>query len=85
VVFPQIRRHGIIDFVDTNEALKYSEQQISSLIDKYRRDSIAVLASPKLSNEELYLLQKFTRIGLKNNNISSFSNLVYEAKPDNLD
>ncbi len=28
VVFPQIRRHGIIDFVDTNEALKYSEQQI---------------------------------------------------------
>jgi len=85
VVFPQIRRHGIIDFVDTNEGLKYSEQQISSLIDKYGKDSIAVLASPKLSNEELYLLQKFTRIGLKNNNISSFSNLVYEAKPDNLD
>lgn len=77
VLFPQIRRHGIIDFVDTNEALKYSEKKIKELTEKYGADSVAVLASPKLSNEELYLLQKFTRAGLKNNNISSFSNLVY--------
>ena len=85
VVYPQIRKHGIIDFVNTTEAIKYSEKQIRALIEKYGRDSIAVFASPKLSNEELYLLQKFTRIGLKNNNISSFSNLVFDTEQGCLD
>ena len=42
-------------------------------------------ASPKLTNEELYLLQKFVRAGLKTNNIGSFSNLVNGAGQDALD
>ena len=79
IVFPQIRRNGLIDYTDTNYAIKYSERQITSLIEKYGNDSIAVFASPRLSNEELYLLQKFARVGLKNNNISSFSNLMDRA------
>ena len=85
IVYPQIRQHGIFDFVNIKDAIKYSEKQIKSIIEKYGSDSIAVFASPKLSNEELYLLQKFTRTGLKNNNISSFSNLVYETEQESTD
>jgi formate dehydrogenase major subunit len=80
LVFPQIRKNGIINYTDLDSAIKYSEKQINSLIEKYGNDSVAVLASPRLSNEELYLLQKFVRTGLKNNNISSFTHLT--NKPD---
>lgn len=76
LVFPQIRKNGIIEFTDTTQAIKYTEKQVRSLIEKYGPESIAVFTSPRLSNEELYLLQKFTRTGLKNNNISSFYNLI---------
>ncbi|HEY6907633.1 MAG TPA: molybdopterin-dependent oxidoreductase, partial [Ignavibacteriaceae bacterium] len=82
VLFPQIRRNGIIEFTDMANAIKYSERQIRTLIDKYGPESIAVFVSPRLSNEEIYLLQKFSRTGLNNNNISSFSGLIGKKEGD---
>ena len=70
-----IRRDGLVHEVEINEAVIHSEKKIKEIIEKHGQDSVAVFASPRLSNEELYLLQKFSRVGLKNNNISSFSNL----------
>ena len=64
-----------------DKALDAASIKIKEVIDKYGSDSVAVFASPKMSNEELYLLQKFTRTGLKNNNIDSLSNLG--SKTDN--
>jgi len=80
-----IRRDNLLHEVGIDEAIIYSEKKIKSIINKYGADSVAVFASPNLSNEELYLLQKFTRVGLKNNNISSFSNLFQNKELDALD
>ena len=82
---PIIRRDGLVHDVNIDEAIIYTEKRIREIIAKYGQDSVAVFASPNLSNEELYLLQKFTRVGLKNNNIGSFSNLFQDKNLDALD
>lgn len=82
---PIIRREGLVYEVNIDEAINYSQRKIKNIINKYGQNSIAVFASPKLSNEELYLLQKFTRAGLRNNNISSFSNLFQNKELNALD
>jgi formate dehydrogenase major subunit len=76
VLNPKIRRHGIIDNVTLNEALNYTAKKIKGIIELYGRKSVAVLGSPRLSNEELYLIQKFARTGIKNNQVSSFTDLI---------
>jgi formate dehydrogenase major subunit len=70
---------------ETNHALTYGSQKIMELIAKYGNDAVAVFASPKLSNEELYLIQKFARVGIKTNNISSFTNIELENEISGLD
>ncbi len=47
--------------------------------------SVAVFGSPKLTNEEAYMLQKFARAGLRTNSIGSFTNLVSGVGPGGLD
>ncbi|MEW6509195.1 MAG: molybdopterin-dependent oxidoreductase [Bacteroidota bacterium] len=85
ILNPSIRKHGLIYNVKIDEALHYAASKLKSIMNEYGNDSVALLASPKLSNEELYLLQKFTRAGLNNNNISSFSNLLYGIEQNSLD
>ncbi len=80
-----IKKENNLENVSLNEALNYSVTKIKNIIEKYGKDSVAVVTSPKLSNEENYLLQKFARVGLKNNNIFSFSNLSDLKKLSSLD
>ncbi len=82
---PMIRRNGKLVETDIDQAIDYAYEKISAISKQYGNESVAVLASPKMSNEELYLLQKFTRTGLKNNNISSFSNMMYDSEVGVLD
>jgi formate dehydrogenase major subunit len=77
LTYPVIQSNETKKNVDWPEAIDYSSDKIKKIIEKYGPDSVAVFASPKLSNEELYLLQKLARVGFKNNNISSFSHLLY--------
>ncbi len=56
-------------------ALSVAEIKIKEIIAAHGADSVAVFASPLMSNEELYILQKFARVGLKNNNIASITDL----------
>ena len=85
VLDPVVRRNGITQNMKVDEAISYVEKKLKSIIKDYGNDAVAVFASPKLSNEELYLLQKFTRIGLKNNNIASLNNLFYGLEQNSLD
>lgn len=82
---PIIRHDGLVHEIKIDEAIIYANKKIRDIIQKYGQNSVAVFASPSLSNEELYLIQKFTRIGLKNNNIASFSNLFQKKELDTLD
>ena len=50
-------------------------QLIYSQIKQNRPEETAVFAGGKLSNEELYLIQKWTRIGIKTNALTSFEYL----------
>lgn len=61
--------------ISFNEAYKI----ICGKIKAVKPDENAVFAGARLSNEELYLLQKFTRAALKTNNITSFH---YEGRGD---
>ena len=45
---------------------------IKTKIESVQPDENAVFAGARLSNEEMYLIQKFARAGVKTNNISSF-------------
>jgi len=74
---PMIKKNGVSKDVEWNEALEFTVKRVKETIEKYGKDSVAVFASPKMSNEELYLLQKLTRTSLGNNNISSLSNMLY--------
>ena len=50
-------------------------QQIRSHIQQHQPEETAVFAGGKLSNEELYLIQIWTRIGIKTNALASFEYL----------
>jgi len=68
-----------------DKALKLTTERIKKIIHTYGPDSIAIFGSPRMTNEELYLLQKFARAGLKTNNIHNFTHLLNGIELDSLD
>ena len=54
-----IRKRGIQVEASWDDALNTATAKIKSIIDTYGPDSVAVFGSPRMTNEELYLLQKF--------------------------
>ncbi len=77
---PTITKNGQHVAASLDESLVYSAKKIQEIIDQHGPDSVAVFASPKMSNEELYLLQKMARKGIKTNQVSSFSNLLNDVE-----
>src|SRR5206468_2216611 len=61
---PLVRRDGRLAPATWDEALDL----VASKLDEHR-GAVGVVTSPKLTNEENYLLQKVTRLGLGTNNI----------------
>ncbi|MDQ1354604.1 MAG: formate dehydrogenase alpha subunit, partial [Acidobacteriota bacterium] len=82
---PLLREKDTFNEVSWDKALEYTAQKIKEIIAKYGPEAVALFGSPKMSNQELYLLQKFARSILKTNNIDSFSNLFYGVDLDSLD
>jgi formate dehydrogenase major subunit len=82
---PMIKRRGEWHEATWDEALNLTAKRLAAINNNSGADSIAAFASPKLTNEELYLLQKFVRAGLRTNNIGSFTNLINGAEQDGLD
>ena len=58
-----------------NEALDLVARKLTQIKEKYGADSIGVLSSAKCTNEENYLLQKFTRAAIGTNNIDHCARL----------
>ncbi len=61
---PLVRRDGQLVPATWDEALDLVAERLAA-----NKDATGVLASPKLTNEENYLLQKVARVGLGTNNI----------------
>jgi predicted molibdopterin-dependent oxidoreductase YjgC len=70
---PMIRKNGNLIPVSWDEAITYIAEKLKD----YPGEEIGVIASPFLTNESAYLLQKFARVVLQTNNIdSTTSNFV---------
>jgi formate dehydrogenase (coenzyme F420) alpha subunit len=67
--FPMIRKNGQLQEVSWPEAYDYIASRLNEIREKNGPDSIAILNSPRCSNEESYLLQKFARTIIKTNNV----------------
>ncbi len=80
-----IRKNGITQQVEHGKAIEHAVKRIKGIIEQYGPQSVALFCSPKLPNEQLYLLQKFGRCGLRTNNIASIDTLVNETTLDDLD
>ncbi len=75
---PLIRENGQLTETTWEDALVHITKKFKSLKARFGGESLAVLANPRYTNEESYLIQKFARATLGTNNISSVS------EPDNL-
>lgn len=69
---PLMKKNGKLEEAEWEDALK----AIIENLKKYDADEIAFLASPRMSNEELYLLNQLAIKGFDTQNISSFSYLL---------
>jgi predicted molibdopterin-dependent oxidoreductase YjgC len=72
---PQIRKNGKLVEASWDEALALVAEKLSAVKAESGPDSIAVLASAKCTNEENYLLQKFTRAVIGTNNVDHCARL----------
>jgi predicted molibdopterin-dependent oxidoreductase YjgC len=72
---PFMRKGGTLEPSSWNEALDLAARRLKEIKEKYGPDSIGVLTSAKCTNEENYLLQKFTRAALGTNNVDHCARL----------
>lgn len=72
---PLVRENGEFREVEWGEALETVARRLSEIKDERGPDAIGVLASARCTNEENYLLQKFTRGVLGTNNIDHCARL----------
>ncbi len=72
---PMIRRNGGLETATWDEALGLVTERLNAIKSEFGPDAIGVLSSAKCTNEENYLLQKFTRAVLGTNNIDHCARL----------
>jgi len=64
---PMVRKNGKLVPVNWDEAISYTTEKLKG----FNSDEIGIITSPNLTNESAYVLQKFTRVALKTNNIDT--------------
>jgi formate dehydrogenase major subunit len=70
---PLIKRDGALVKASWDEAIALAGKGLKQIRDKIGSDGLAVLSSPKLTNEESYLVQKLARVVLRTNNVGSLA------------
>jgi len=81
---PLVREEGALREASWDEALEVVAGGLARLKSEHGGDSLAVLGSPKCTNEENYLLQRFSRTVLGTNNIDNGSRLYNAASREGL-
>ena len=67
---PLVRRNGRLEQASWEEAVAAAAQGLA----QHKGVEFALIASPRNTNEELYLAQKFARVAMQSNNVDSASN-----------
>lgn len=76
---PLIRKKGKLEQSTWSEALTLVADKLKEIRDKHGGTAIAGIASPRCTNEENYVFQKFMRMACKTNNIDSISRIGFAA------
>ena len=76
---PLIRQNGRLTPATWEEAFELIGKRFRAICDKEGGDAIGVVGSTRTTNEENYLLQKFTRLVLGTNNIDHHRTADYPA------
>jgi formate dehydrogenase major subunit len=84
-IHPMVRKDGKLRSASWDEAFEAVKLGLEKVTADHSSDHILVAASPKLTNEELYLAGKLARAAIKTNNITSFHRMVNEADYHALD
>jgi len=66
---PLLRKNGQLQEVSWDEALGFVAGKMKAIRDEHGPDALGFLNSPRCSNEESYLLQKFARAVIGTNNV----------------
>jgi predicted molibdopterin-dependent oxidoreductase YjgC len=72
---PMIKKDGGLQEATWDEAIKTAADGLKAVINNHGPDSVAVLASAKITNEENYLAQKFARAVVGTNNVDHCARL----------
>jgi predicted molibdopterin-dependent oxidoreductase YjgC len=72
---PLMRQNGEFAPVSWDQAMDAAATGLKKVLEKYGPDAVAVLASAKVTNEENYLIQKFTRAAIGTNNVDHCARL----------
>lgn len=68
---PLLRQNGELKPVPWNQAIDFVAKKLQTIIDEAGPESVAGLASPRLTNEDCYAFQKFFRGVIGTNNVDS--------------
>ncbi len=82
---PMVKKAGKLVPVSWDEAFLAVEAGLRRILEDHTPDQILVSASPKLTNEELYLTGRMARAALGTNNIHSFYKMLSGADYHALD
>jgi len=72
---PLVRKNGQQVQATWDEALDAAAQGLRRIVDQHGPDAVAILASAKVTNEENFLLNKFSRAAIGTNNIDHCARL----------
>jgi formate dehydrogenase major subunit len=67
--YPMIKKNGKHERVSWDEALDYTASRIKSIVEKNGPDVFSAFGSGRITNENNYAVQKFTRAVIKTNNV----------------
>ena len=72
---PLIKKDGRFVKCTWEEALSHTAERLTAIVNQYGPDSVGVLISAKMTNEENYLAQKFARAVIGTNNVDHCARL----------
>ena len=72
---PLIKKNGEFQDVSWDEAIQTAAEKLKGIVKAHGPDSVGVLTSAKITNEENYLAQKFARAVIGTNNVDHCARL----------
>jgi len=72
---PMLKKNGQLEEASWDDAIQNAVEKLKAIIEAHGPDSVGVLASAKITNEENYLVQKFARAVIGTNNVDHCARL----------